>query len=230
MWANSFLCWSSQGAQILSFCFFPLQTVEESLEGVDLFNGGVADKQAGKYSGGMKRRLSVAISLKLSIWMSPVLDWIQLQDPVYGMFSPKLLQHIRWKRQNISATEYIGFFVDGGLQCIGNSKELKGRYGGSYVSTMTTSSNHDEEVENFVRRLSPNANKTYHIPGTQKFELLKHEVRIADVFQAVENAKSRFTVHAWGLVDTTLEDVFIKVAREARGHGQFSLESVIYEN
>ncbi|KAI7730779.1 hypothetical protein M8C21_002989 [Ambrosia artemisiifolia] len=37
--------------------------VEESLKSVNLFNGGVADKQAGKYSGGMKRRLSVAISL-----------------------------------------------------------------------------------------------------------------------------------------------------------------------
>lgn len=40
-----------------------LQAVEESLKSVNLFHGGVADKKAGKYSGGMKRRLSVAISL-----------------------------------------------------------------------------------------------------------------------------------------------------------------------
>ncbi|KAL3716507.1 hypothetical protein ACJRO7_008153 [Eucalyptus globulus] len=40
-----------------------IQAVEESLKSVNLFYGGVADKQAGKYSGGMKRRLSVAISL-----------------------------------------------------------------------------------------------------------------------------------------------------------------------
>lgn len=79
--------------------------------------------------------------------------------------------------------------------------------------TMTTSANHEEEVEHLVRRLSPNANKIYHISGTLKFELPKHDVRIADVFQAVENAKSKFTVFAWGLADTTLEDVFIKVAR-----------------
>ncbi|XVE56976.1 hypothetical protein DITRI_Ditri04bG0054700 [Diplodiscus trichospermus] len=39
------------------------RAVEESLKSVNLFHGGVADKQAGKYSGGMKRRLSVAISL-----------------------------------------------------------------------------------------------------------------------------------------------------------------------
>ncbi|KAL8139103.1 hypothetical protein V2J09_005104 [Rumex salicifolius] len=39
------------------------QAVEESLNSVNLFHGGVGDKFAGKYSGGMKRRLSVAISL-----------------------------------------------------------------------------------------------------------------------------------------------------------------------
>ena len=40
-----------------------LQAVDDSLKSVNLFHGGVGDKQVGKYSGGMKRRLSVAISL-----------------------------------------------------------------------------------------------------------------------------------------------------------------------
>ena len=88
--------------------------------------------------------------------------------------------------------------------------------------TMTTSSAYEQEVESLVRRLSPNANRIYHLSGTQKFELPKHEVRIADVFQAVQNAKSRFTVFAWGLADTTLEDVFIKVARGAQAFNVFS--------
>lgn len=87
---------------------------------------------------------------------------------------------------------------------------------------MTTSSNHEQEVESLVRQLSPNANKIYHLSGTQKFELPKHEVRIADVFQAVQNAKSSFTVFAWGLADTTLEDVFIKVARGAQAFNVLS--------
>ena len=87
---------------------------------------------------------------------------------------------------------------------------------------MTTSSANEQEVESLVRKLSPNANRIYHLSGTQKFELPKHEVRIADVFQAVQNAKSRFTVFAWGLADTTLEDVFIKVARGAQAFNVFS--------
>lgn len=81
---------------------------------------------------------------------------------------------------------------------------------------MTTSSGHEEEVEKMVRNLSPSANKIYQISGTQKFEMAKQEVRIAEVFEAVENAKTRFTVFAWGLADTTLEDVFIKVSRRAQ--------------
>jgi ABC-type multidrug transport system ATPase subunit len=43
--------------------FFHYQAVDDSLKSVNLFHGGVGDKQVGMYSGGMKRRLSVAISL-----------------------------------------------------------------------------------------------------------------------------------------------------------------------
>ncbi|PNX74287.1 ABC transporter A family member 7-like protein [Trifolium pratense] len=116
----------------------------------------------------------------------------------------------------------LGIFVDGSLQCIGNPKELKARYGGTYVFTMTTSSDHEKGVENMVRKLTPNANKIYHLSGTQKFELPKEEVKIANVFQAVEVAKRNFTVFAWGLADTTLEDVFIKVARNAQAFDTWS--------
>lgn len=37
--------------------------VNEALKSVNLYNGGVGDRRVKTYSGGMKRRLSVAISL-----------------------------------------------------------------------------------------------------------------------------------------------------------------------
>nr|XP_009803674.1 PREDICTED: ABC transporter A family member 7-like isoform X3 [Nicotiana sylvestris] len=199
------------------------QAVEESLKSVNLFHGGVADKQTGKYSGGMKRRLSVAISLigdPKVVYMDEPSTGL---DPASRNNLWNVVKRAKQDRAIILTThsmeeaehlcDRLGIFVDGSLQCLGNPKELKARYGGSYVFTMTTSSDNEEEVEHMVRRLSPNANKIYHISGTQKFELPKQEVRIADVFQAVEKVKSKFTVYAWGLADTTLEDVFIKVAR-----------------
>ncbi|KAL7139201.1 hypothetical protein ABFS83_09G034600 [Erythranthe nasuta] len=208
------------------------QAVEESLKSVNLFHGGVADKQSRKYSGGMKRRLSVAISL---IGDPKV---VYMDEPGTGLDPASrnmLWDVVKRAKQNraiiltthsMEEAEYLcdrlGIFVDGRLQCVGNPKELKGRYGGSYVFTMTTSPTHEEEVENLVQQLSPNATKVYQISGTQKFELPKNEIRIADVFEAVENAKSRFTVKAWGLADTTLEDVFIKVARGAQADSTLS--------
>ncbi|XP_010256765.1 PREDICTED: ABC transporter A family member 7-like isoform X2 [Nelumbo nucifera] len=199
------------------------QAVEESLKSVNLFHGGVGDKQSGKYSGGMKRRLNVAISLigdPKVVYMDEPSTGL---DPASRNNLWNVVKRAKQDRAIILTThsmeeaevlcDRLGIFVDGNLQCIGNPKELKARYGGSYVFTMTTSSNQEDDVENLVRSLSPNANKIYHISGTQKFEIPKQEVKIADVFQAVENAKKMFTIHAWGLADTTLEDVFIKVAQ-----------------
>ncbi|EOA23466.1 hypothetical protein CARUB_v10016657mg [Capsella rubella] len=197
--------------------------VEESLKSVNLFRGGVADKPAGKYSGGMKRRLSVAISLIGSpkmVYMdepSTGLDPASRRSLWTAIKSAKKHTAIILTTHSMEEAEFLcdrlGIFVDGRLQCIGNPKELKGRYGGSYVFTMTTSSEHEKDVELLVQDVSQNAKKIYHIAGTQKFEIPKAEVRISQVFQAVEKAKGKFKVFAWGLADTTLEDVFIKVAR-----------------
>ncbi|WCJ35969.1 ABC transporter A family member 7 [Euphorbia peplus] len=201
------------------------QAVDESLKSVNLYSGGVADKKAGKYSGGMKRRLSVAISLigdPKVVYMDEPSTGL---DPASRNNLWNVVKHAKQKCAIILTThsmeeaetlcDRLGIFVDGGLQCIGNPKELKARYGGSYMFTMTTSSDHEEDVLKMVKQLSPNAERTYHTSGTQKFEMPKHEVRIGDVFHAVETAKTTFPVFAWGLSDTTLEDVFIKVAKGA---------------
>ncbi|XP_028209285.1 ABC transporter A family member 7-like isoform X2 [Glycine soja] len=208
------------------------QAVEESLMSLNLFHGGVADKQVGKYSGGMKRRLSVAISLigdPRVIYMDEPSSGL---DPASRKSLWNVVKRAKQNRAIILTThsmeeaealcDRLGIFVNGSLQCVGNAKELKERYGGTYVFTMTTSSDHEKDVENMVQKLTPNANKIYHLSGTQKFELPKEDVRIADVFQAVDAAKRNFTVSAWGLVDTTLEDVFIKVAREAQAFDTLS--------
>ncbi|KMS97647.1 hypothetical protein BVRB_5g125080 isoform A [Beta vulgaris subsp. vulgaris] len=203
------------------------QAVEEALKEVNLFHGGIADKHAGKYSGGMKRRLSVAISLigdpKIVYLDEPSTGL----DPVSRNSLWSVVKRAKQNRAILLTThsmeeaealcDRLGVFVDGALRCVGNPKELKGRYGGYFIFTMTTTSGkNDEEVEDMVVSLCRNAVKTYHLGGTQKFELPKQEVRLADIFQLVENAKSKFPVQAWGLADTTLEDVFIKVTRQAQ--------------
>lgn len=80
---------------------------------------------------------------------------------------------------------------------------------------MATAPENEKEVEDLVKRLSPNAQKTYYISGTQKFEVPKRDVSLSDVFLAVKFAKERFGVEAWDIADTTLEDVFVRVATES---------------
>ncbi|VAI89560.1 unnamed protein product [Triticum turgidum subsp. durum] len=206
--------------------------VEESLRSVNLLLGGAADKQVRKYSGGMKRRLSVAISL---IGDAKV---VYMDEPSTGLdpASRKSLwtavKQAKQDRAIILTThsmeeaevlcDRLCIMVDGRLQCIGRPKELIARYGGYYVLTMTTSSEFEREVEDLVLKLSPDARKVYHLSGTQKYELSKQQVRIADVFMAVENLKRRVEVQAWGLADTTMEDVFVKVATGAQSSDELS--------
>ncbi|MCO5597007.1 hypothetical protein L7F22_051079 [Adiantum nelumboides] len=200
--------------------------VDASLRSVNLFNGGVGDKRSGKYSGGMKRRLSVAISLigdPKVVYMDEPSTGL---DPASRSNLWDVVKEAKRNRAIILTThsmeeaeilcDRLGIFVDGELQCIGNSKELKSRYGGSYVFSITTAQGDEGRVMGMVQRLSPDARRVYNLSGTQKFELPKSDVRIADVFRAVEHAKREFSIQAWGFADTTLEDVFIKVARDVQ--------------
>uniref|UniRef100_A0A7I4CAU7 ABC transporter domain-containing protein n=1 Tax=Physcomitrium patens TaxID=3218 RepID=A0A7I4CAU7_PHYPA len=201
--------------------------VEKSLKSVNLFDKGVGDKQCRMYSGGMKRRLSVAISL---IGNPKV---VYMDEPSTGLDPESrnnlwnVVKQSKQDRAIILTThsmeeaealcDRLGIFVNGELQCIGNAKELTARYGCLYVLTITTPPEEEAEVVALAKSLSPNAHQIYGISGTQKFELPKTDVRIASVFSAIEKAKNRLHIRAWGLADITLEDVFIKVARQSGG-------------
>ncbi|CAD6251448.1 unnamed protein product [Miscanthus lutarioriparius] len=199
--------------------------VEHSLKSVRLFDDGVADKRVAKYSGGMKRRLSVAISLigdPKVVYMdepSSGLDPASRRALWNAVMSAKENRAIILTTHSMEEAEAlcdrIGIMVNGSLQCIGNSKELKAKYGGTYVLTITTAAGEEEVVEQLVRSLCPAANRVYRISGTQKFEMPKQGLRISEVFQAMEHAKSWLNIAAWGLSDATLEDTFIKVASES---------------
>ncbi|KAJ1278484.1 hypothetical protein BS78_04G083100 [Paspalum vaginatum] len=201
------------------------EAIEQSLRSMHLIAGGVADKLVGKYSGGMKRRLSVAISLigdPKVVYMDEPSSGL---DPASRKNLWKAVKSAKQDRTIILTThsmeeaevlcDRIGIIANGSLQCIGSSKELKDRYGGSCVLTVTTPAGEaEEEVGRLVQSILPAARRVYRVSGTQRFELPKQGTKISEVFQAMEHAKSRLHVLAWGLADVTLEDVFVRVAKE----------------
>ncbi|CAM0946664.1 unnamed protein product [Alopecurus aequalis] len=203
-----------------------MKAVEESLKSVNLLHSGFADKSVNKYSGGMKRRLSVAIALigdPKVVYMdepSTGLDTTSRNDLWNVIKRAKkectiiLTTHSMEEAEELC--DRVGIFVSGNFQCLGTPKELKSRYGGTRVLTITTAVEHEEEVARLITELYPSTTKIYGMSGTQKFELPKREVRLDSLFGAVAAARDMFPVQAWGMADTTLEDVFIRVAKNAR--------------
>lgn len=111
----------------------------------------------------------------------------------------------------------IGIFVDGEFHCLGTTKELKARYGGARILTITTAPEHEAAVARLVAAaVPPPAERIYGVAGTQKFALQRRGVGLGAVFGAVEAARAAVPVVGWGVADATLEDVFVAVAKEAR--------------
>eukprot|EP00210_Caulerpa_lentillifera_P008457 g8069.t1 len=201
------------------------ESAETALKAVNLFHGHVGNKLVKGYSGGMKRRLSVAISL---IGNPRV---VYLDEPSTGLDpasrrnlwevvkSAKQDKAIILTTHNMEEAEELcdrlGIFVDGKLQVIGNPKSLTARYGGYLVFTLITIPERVTQAANSVRASFPNSTQIYSLAGTLKFELPSQEVTLSSVFHLMENLSQTIKILDWGVASVTLEEVFIKIAKEA---------------
>eukprot|EP00798_Chlamydomonas_sp_ICE-L_P006110 gene6110-2714_t len=205
------------------------EAVEVSLKSVNLFFGGNADKLACKFSGGMKRRLSVAIS----IIGSPGV--VYLDEPSTGL-DPNSRRNL-WNvvlgnkagRAMILTThsmdeaealcDRLGIFVDGQLVCIGDPKEITSRYGGYLVFQISVPLGQEQDAKAMVSKMCPTSELTYGVAGTLKYELPCKDITVTEVFNEVNKAKSTLDVLDWGVANVTLEEVFIKFARSIQAKG-----------
>ncbi|GAB4822597.1 hypothetical protein N2152v2_009643 [Parachlorella kessleri] len=186
--------------------------VSAGLGSVNLFRGGVSNKQVSTFSGGMKRRLSVAIALI----GSPAV--VYLDEPSTGLDPAS--RHNLWgvvkeakRGRGIILTTHsmeeatvlcdrLGIFVNGQL-----------------VFTITMADAHVGEVEVLARGLAPGARLTYAVGSTRKYELPMDQVTLAGVFDAMEDATKRLSVLDWAIANATLEEVFIKFAKSIGAEG-----------
>lgn len=201
------------------------RAVDDGLRSVNLFD--VGNNLVSSYSGGMKRRLSVAIALM----GDPLV--VYLDEPSTGLdpSSRRLLwEVIKNARKNKAVVltthsmeeaealcDRLGIFVSGRLQCVGSPKDLTARFGGYLSFTITTPPHQEAEAARIIKSISPNAKLVYALGGTQKYELPLSEVEVDGVFRRMEEVKLRKEVEVldWGVSNATLEEVFIKITREA---------------
>lgn len=201
------------------------EACRKGLQDVNLLRNGVGDRVVSSYSGGMKRRLSVAISLIGSPRV------VFLDEPSTGLDPASRRQlwkviKAAQKSAGIVLTTHsmeeaeelcgrIGIFVDGGLRVVGNPKELTSRFGGYLVVSLMTVPEMANTLVDLIKQRFPFARCTYSIAGFQKWEMPTEHVTIVDVFYLVEELRADgIELLDWAVANMTLEEVFIKICHE----------------
>merc|ERR1712129_62923 len=200
------------------------------------------NRKAGTYSGGNKRKLSVALAM---IGNPPV---VFLDEPSTGM-DPMARRHM-WEfiRETMSGRcvvltthsmeecealcHRLGIMVKGQLRCLGTPQHLKSKFGKGYQLDLTLA---DDEQHTFlevdaelktrfaVRLIERNQSKV-------TYELLEDEARddaetetatLADKFRCLETLKQKLPIVSYALNQTTLEQIFIRMAKKHEAVSEF---------
>ena len=129
----------------------------------------------------------------------------------------------------------IGVMAEGEMQAVGYPYELKRRFGRGYtlnIMVKTDTPNRDQLVEQFVMELFPTAKLLNNpISGLSKFEVSRKEVVVSQVFHTIEKNKESLGILSWALMETTMEEVFMKLALVAKEfENSQSKYNSLYEN
>ncbi|KAL3528348.1 hypothetical protein ACH5RR_007670 [Cinchona calisaya] len=199
-----------------------------------------AKTRSSSYSGGMKRRLSVAIALigepKLLILDEPTTG----MDPISRRHVWDIIENAKTGRAVVLTThsmeeadvlsDRIGIMAKGRLRCIGTSIRLKSRFGTGFIATMSfpgrtdgtslgeensTIAQHEavkQFFKNYLDVLPKEENMsflTFVIPHDK-------ERLLTNFFAELEDRKTEFGIADIQLGLTTLEEVFLNIAKKAQ--------------
>lgn len=196
-----------------------------------------ADVQVKALSGGMKRRLNVAMALigdpKSVHWFYLILRVVFLDEPTSGMDPTsrrqiwQLLEKKKKGRVIVLCTHFMDeadFLGDrilvmshGSLQVAGSSLFLKSKFGiGYHLSITKEQGANDRELIQLVQSIIPEA----HLEETSHTMLTLNVPREAtphfgDVLEMLEDKKQSLNISSCGIAATSLEEVFVNLANEA---------------
>ncbi|KAK3590754.1 hypothetical protein CHS0354_030992 [Potamilus streckersoni] len=185
------------------------------------------DAQSHTLSGGQKRKLSVGISL---IAGSKV---IILDEPTSGMDPSArrqlwdILQQFRQGRTIIFTThsmdeadilsDRIAIMAEGVIKCCGTSMFLKKLYGAGYHMIIEKHPSCDvEALTQLIQTHVPMATLESQISAELSYLLPFHESpKFSKLFETMEISMEKLGVNSFGISPTTMEEVFLKVGKEA---------------
>ncbi|KAJ3301174.1 hypothetical protein HDU76_005822, partial [Blyttiomyces sp. JEL0837] len=195
-------------------------TVEQALKRVSLTS--LKDRYSKRLSGGEKRRLSIAIALL----GSPAV--VFLDEPTTGL-DPEvrrliwsIIQDAREGKTIVLTThsmeeaealcQRIGIMAKGTLRCLANPLRLKKLYGTGFRVFFNTDEERTYEATQFIEGILPKGwvkmdsfatNTSYEFPPSPGI--------LPFLFETIEAQKQKHGILDWGVSQTTLEEVFLKV-------------------
>jgi len=228
---------------------FPELTVSEHLDFFNRIKGistgkksiqkaakevGLGDKMetlSGALSGGMKRKLSVAISLcgdpKFLLLDEPTSG----MDPYSRRATWELLRKSKKGRVTLLTTHFmdeaevlsdrIAVLKSGRLQCVGSSLFLKKRFGIGYNLTLVANLMNDSTVDRtrtFINEFVQNATMLNLSGKEMSFRLPSGSETnfpaMFDEFEQKGGMREELGIGGYGISITTLEEVFIRLGKE----------------
>uniref|UniRef100_A0A673X702 P-type phospholipid transporter n=1 Tax=Salmo trutta TaxID=8032 RepID=A0A673X702_SALTR len=181
-----------------------------------------AEREAGGYSGGNKRKLSTAISL---IGAPPV---IFLDEPTTGM-DPKakrflwncILSVIKEGRAVVLTSHSMeecealctrmAIMVNGRFQCLGSVQHLKNRFGDGYTIVLRLSGTKPPEdpcpVDTYIKGSFPGIELKERHQNVLQYQLPSHSCSLARVFDVLSNNHEELGIADYSVSQTTLDQV-----------------------
>ena len=206
------------------------QTVEACLKGVSLVT--TKTRRIGRLSGGMQRRVSLAISLigdPSIIFLDEPTTGLDPETKrnmwtLIGLAKPSrcivLTTHSMEEADALCGR--IGIMAYGSLRCLGTSLHLKHKFGDGDKLDFTCRNGEVEAGKACIRELIPNGQLqdagTALEGGTQCTMRLPSgadadAVRLSELFRELDDKASDAGIIEWALRQPSMEEVFLKIAR-----------------
>uniref|UniRef100_A0A8C3FS21 ABC transporter domain-containing protein n=1 Tax=Chrysemys picta bellii TaxID=8478 RepID=A0A8C3FS21_CHRPI len=186
-----------------------------------------ADRPAGGYSGGNKRKLSTAIAL---LGAPPV---VFLDEPTTGMdprarrFLWNCILSVIKEGRSVVLTSHsmeecealctrMAIMVNGRFRCLGSVQHLKNRFGDGYTITLRVSGPSPDlrPVETFIQDSFPGIVLKERHHCMLQYQLPSRSCSLAKIFSILSAHRGTYRIEDYSVSQTTLDQVFVHFAKD----------------